>query len=141
MSDERYAPGLAGDVQARVGRASGHERPVGGRGGLGAGPTAIRSRPTNSAATSRPRRRTRSGFADLTYIPSGVGWLYLATVLDLFTGKIAGWCMRPSLHVEIALDALQMAIERERPALGLYPVESDRAHRGLQLTPMQPSGF
>ena len=50
---------------------------------------------------------------DLTYIPTGEGWLYLATVLDLFTRKIVGWSMRPSLHVEIALDALEMAIQRQ----------------------------
>jgi transposase InsO family protein len=54
--------------------------------------------------------------------------LYLATVLDLFTRKIAGWCMRPSLHVEIALVALQMAIERQRPAPGLI----HHSDRGIQ---------
>jgi transposase InsO family protein len=66
--------------------------------------------------------------ADLTYIPTGEGWLYLATVLDLFTRKIVGWCMRPTLHVEIALDALQMAIERQRPAPGLI----HHSDRGIQ---------
>src|SRR4051794_38180932 len=44
--------------------------------------------------------------AELTSIPTGDGGLYLATVLDLFTRKIVGCSMRPSLHVEIALDAL-----------------------------------
>lgn len=66
--------------------------------------------------------------ADLTYIPTGEGWLYLATVLDLFTRKIVGWCMRPTLHVEIALDALQMAIQRQRPAPGLI----HHSDRGIQ---------
>lgn len=66
--------------------------------------------------------------ADLTYIPTGEGWLYLATVLDLFTRKIVGWSMRPTLHVEIALDALQMAIQRQRPAPGLI----HHSDRGIQ---------
>jgi len=45
-----------------------------------------------------------------------VGWLNLATMLDLFTRKIFGWSMRPTLHVEVALDIVQMAIARRRPA-------------------------
>jgi len=49
-------------------------------------------------------------------------------VLDLFTRKIVGWCMRPNLHVEIALDALQMAIQRQRPAPGLI----HHSDRGIQ---------
>ena len=47
---------------------------------------------------------------------TGVGWLNLATMLDLFTRKIFGWSMRPTLHVEVALDIVQMAIARRRPA-------------------------
>ena len=56
--------------------------------------------------------------ADLTYIPTGEGWLYLAAILDMHTRKIVGWSMRQTLHTEIALDALDMAIERQRPAPG-----------------------
>jgi transposase InsO family protein len=63
--------------------------------------------------------------ADLTYIAAGEGWPYLAAVLDLHTRKIVGWSMRPTLHVEGALDALNMAIERQRPAPGLIH-HSDR---------------
>jgi putative transposase len=70
--------------------------------------------------------------ADLTYIPTGEGWLYLATVLDLHTRKIVGWSMRPSLHVEIALDALEMAIQRQRPAHGLIH-HSDRGSQYLAI--------
>ena len=36
---------------------------------------------------------------DLTYIPTGEGWLYLAAILDMHSRKIVGWCMRNSLHV------------------------------------------
>jgi putative transposase len=66
--------------------------------------------------------------ADLTYIPTGEGWLYLAAVLDLHTRKIVGWSMRETLHTEIALEALTMAIERQRPAPGLV----HHSDRGIQ---------
>ena len=63
--------------------------------------------------------------ADLTYIATGEGWLYLAAVLDLHTRKIIGWSMRETLHTEIALEALTMAIVRQRPPPGLIH-HSDR---------------
>jgi len=66
--------------------------------------------------------------ADLTYIPTGEGWLYLAAVLDLHTRKIIGWSMRETLHTEIALEALTMAIMRQRPAPGLI----HHSDRGMQ---------
>ena len=66
--------------------------------------------------TSRPGQ---VWLADLTYIPTGEGWLYLAAVLDLHTRKIIGWSMRETLHGEIALQALTMAIMRQRLAPGL----------------------
>jgi len=67
--------------------------------------------------------------ADLTYIPTGEGWLYLAAVLDLHTRKIIGWSMRETLHTEIALEALTMAIMRQRPAPGVIH-HSDRGILG-----------
>ena len=51
--------------------------------------------------------------ADLTDIPTGEGWLYLA-VLDRHTGKIVGWSRRAHWPTEIALAALNLAIERQR---------------------------
>lgn len=66
--------------------------------------------------------------ADLTYIRTGEGWLYLAAVLDMHSRKIVGWSMRETLHVEIALEALNMAIERQRPAPGLI----HHSDRGIQ---------
>ena len=72
--------------------------------------------------------------ADLTYIPTGEGWLYLAAVLDLHTRKIVGWAMRETLHTEIALEALTMAIERQRPAPGLIHYSDSRSAR-LHLLP------
>jgi transposase InsO family protein len=70
----------------------------------------------------------RIWLADLTYIPTGEGWLYLAAVLDVYTRKIVGWSMRDTLHTDIALEALTMAVERQRPAAGLI----HHSDRGIQ---------
>lgn len=63
--------------------------------------------------------------ADITYIPTREGWLYLAVVLDLFSRRIVGWSMSTRLKTDIALDALNMAIARHRPPPGLIH-HSDR---------------
>lgn len=53
--------------------------------------------------------------ADLSYIPTEEGWLYLASVMDLHTRKVVGWAMRDHLRAELASSALAMAIQRQRP--------------------------
>ena len=63
--------------------------------------------------------------ADLTYVPTGEGWLYLAAVLDLATRKVVGWAMRDHLRTDLAAAALVMATQRQRPAPGLIH-HSDR---------------
>jgi len=63
--------------------------------------------------------------ADLTYVPTGEGWLYLAAVLDLATRKVVGWAMRDHLRTELAAAALLMATQRQRPGPGLIH-HSDR---------------
>ena len=50
-----------------------------------------------------------------TYIPTWVGFLYLAVVLDVFSRRIVGWCMRPHLRTELILEALNMAVDQRRP--------------------------
>jgi len=67
----------------------------------------------------------RVWLADLTYIPTGEGWLYLAAVLDLATRKVVGWAMRDHMRVELTLSALIMAVQRQRPPAGLLQ-HSDR---------------
>jgi putative transposase len=66
--------------------------------------------------------------ADITYIPTAEGWLYLAAVMDLFSRKIVGWAMRDHLRTELASSALTMAIQRQRPAAGLI----HHSDRGVQ---------
>ena len=62
---------------------------------------------------------------DITYIRTGSGWLYLAIVLDLFSRKVVGWAMAPSMPAELVCAALHMAIQQRQPAPGLI-VHSDR---------------
>jgi putative transposase len=57
--------------------------------------------------------------ADITYIPTAEGWLYLAVILDLFTRKVVGWAMRDHMRAELTIAALTMAIQRRRPGPGL----------------------
>jgi putative transposase len=57
----------------------------------------------------------RVWLADMTYIPTGEGWLYMAAVLDLATRKVVGWAMRDHMRVELVLAALIMAAQRQRP--------------------------
>ena len=63
--------------------------------------------------------------ADITYIATAEGWLYLAIVLDLYTRQIVGWAMRERMTKELVIDALRMAWFRRRPPPGLIH-HSDR---------------
>jgi len=60
-------------------------------------------------------RRNKAWVTDITYIRTWQGWLYLAVVMDLFSRKIVGWSARPSIHRELVLDAVLMAVRRRRP--------------------------
>ena len=57
--------------------------------------------------------------ADLTYVPTAEGWLYLALVLDLFSRKFVGWAMSASMPQELTLAALQMVLGWRNPPAGL----------------------
>jgi transposase InsO family protein len=84
----------------------------------------------------------RVWLADITYIATGEGWLYLAAVLDLATRKIVGWSMRDHMRTELPLAALIMAAQRQLPAEGLI-CHSDRGSQyaseayGKQLVAMK----
>ncbi len=57
--------------------------------------------------------------ADIKYIPTAAGWLYLAAVVDCFSRHVVGWSMRDDLRAELVVDALEMAVARRRPGPGL----------------------
>jgi putative transposase len=70
----------------------------------------------------------RIWLADIAYVETGEGWLYLATVMDLYSRRIVGWAMRDHLRTELPLAALQMAISAQRPGSGLI----QHSDRGVQ---------
>ena len=57
--------------------------------------------------------------ADITYVPTWEGFLYLAVILDAFSRKIVGWSMKEQLHTELVLAALEMAVWKRHPSEGL----------------------
>ena len=63
--------------------------------------------------------------ADITYIPTSEGWLYLAVVEDLFSRKVVGWSMADHMESRLVVDAMDMAVARRLPGAGLL-AHSDR---------------
>ena len=57
-------------------------------------------------------------FADITYVPTWEGWLYVALVVDAWSRRMVGWSMREGLEAELVVDALGMAATRRRPDPG-----------------------
>lgn len=66
--------------------------------------------------------------SDITYLPTGEGWLYLAVVLDLASRRVVGWAMRETLEAELAGSALRMALTARQPKPGLI----HHSDRGVQ---------
>jgi putative transposase len=67
--------------------------------------------------------------ADITYIPTWAGFLYLAIVLDVYSRRVVGWAMETHLRTELILAALNMAITQRRPAAVIH-----HSDRGCQYT-------
>jgi putative transposase len=70
-------------------------------------------------------RKNEKWVTDTTYIPTHEGWLYLVSVMDLFSRQVVGWAMGEQHDAHLATSALDMAIGRARPAAGLI-LHSDR---------------
>jgi putative transposase len=68
--------------------------------------------------------------ADITYIATREGWLYLAAVLDLYTRRIVGWAMSERMTSDLTMAALKMALQQRQPAAGLI----HHSDRGSQYT-------
>jgi transposase InsO family protein len=69
--------------------------------------------------------RDKIWLTDMTYVSTAEGWLYLAAVMDLYSRRIVGWAISDSLHRQLVIDALQMAIATRQPSPGLLH-HSDR---------------
>jgi len=67
--------------------------------------------------------------ADISYVWTGEGWLYLAVVLDLFARRVVGWAASDRLHKELPLEALRKALAIRQPSAGLI----HHSDRGSQL--------
>jgi len=63
----------------------------------------------------RAEDRDRLWVADITYIPTWTGFLYLAVVVDAWSRRVVGWSMASHLRTELVLEALNMALEQRRP--------------------------
>jgi len=70
--------------------------------------------------------------ADITYIPTWAGFLYLAIVLDVFSRRIVGWAMSTDLQTALVLDALNMAIGQRQPTAVIH-----HSDQGCQYTSVQ----
>ena len=66
--------------------------------------------------------------ADITYVPTWAGFLYLAVVLDAFSRRIVGWAMGHDLKTQLVLDALNMALTQRRPVEVIH--HSDQGSQG-----------
>ena len=78
----------------------------------------------------RPGDLDRLWVADITYVRTDEGWLYLAAILDAHSRRVVGWSLADHLRTELALAALDMALDRRRPAPGLIH-HSDRGTQYL----------
>ncbi|MGN6108091.1 MAG: IS3 family transposase, partial [Kofleriaceae bacterium] len=58
--------------------------------------------------------------ADITYVPTWAGFVYLAVVLDVYSRRIVGWAMENHLRTELVIDALDMAIGQRRPSTVIH---------------------
>jgi len=74
------------------------------------------------------KRPNQKWNADISYVWTREGWLYLAVVLDLFARRVVGWAVSDRLHKELALEALRKALAIRRPGEGL----THHADRGSQ---------
>jgi putative transposase len=75
-----------------------------------------------------PDRPNQVWTADITYIPTTKGWLYLAVVLDLFSRKVVGWATADHMRAELTCDALEMALMHRQPEQELL----HHSDRGVQ---------
>ena len=83
--------------------------------------------PNRLAGKFRVRRRNHTWAADMTAIPTGEGWLYLAVLLDLYSRRVVGWAIDTTMETSLVLTAWQRAVARRRTAPRLH--HSDRGRQ------------
>jgi putative transposase len=98
--------GLSGQVKRRRGRTTIRMQ-------------GVRTAPDLVERDFNPTAVNRLWAADITYIRTWEGWLYLASVMDCYSRRIVGWALADHLRAELVVDALEMAVTRRRPDPGL----------------------
>ena len=98
--------------------------------------TTVRDRHARPAPDLVERNFTASApncvwVADITYIPTWAGFLYLAVVLDVFSRRIVGWAMATHLRTELVLAALNMALGQRRPAAVIHHSDQGSQYTAL----------
>jgi putative transposase len=99
--------------------------------------TTIRDRAARPAADLVQRDFGAAGpdrlwVADITYIPTHAGFLYLAVVMDAWSRRIVGWAMKTHLRTELVLEALEMALAQRRPEAVIH-----HSDQGCQYTSVE----
>jgi putative transposase len=100
------AAGLSGQVRRRRGKTTIRVQ-------------GVRTAPDLVERDFNPTEPNRLWAADITYIRTWEGWLYLASVMDCYSRRIVGWAIADHLRAELVIDALEMAVARRRPDRGL----------------------
>ena len=98
--------GLSGQIKRRRGRTTIRVQ-------------GVRTAPDLVERDFNPATVNRLWCADITYIRTWEGWLYLASVMDCYSRRIVGWAMADHLHAELVVDALEMAVARRHPGRGV----------------------
>ena len=75
----------------------------------------VRTAPDLVDRDFNPGRVDQLWCADITYIRTWEGWLYLASVMDCYSRRIVGWAMADHMRAELVIEALEMAVSRRRP--------------------------
>lgn len=91
-------------------------------------PHPIAANHLNRRFSRRKMRANQVWMADITFVPTAEGWLYVAVVMDLFSRRIVGWAAANHLRAELTLEALQKALDERRPQRGLM----HHSDRGVQ---------
>ena len=72
-----------------------------------------------------PARANQAWAGDITYLRTHQGWMYLAVVMDLHSGRFIGWALSKRITIDLTIRAMQMAINLRQPEGGLL-FHSDR---------------
>jgi len=97
----------------------------------------VRTAPDLVARDFAPNAPDRLWCADITYVRTWEGWLYLAAVIDCHSRRIVGWAMADHLRADLVVDALEMAIARRRPGPGLIHHSDAGSQPGLNRSSQQ----